>query len=266
MSRHRKTRKENRYKNNNQMQELSQEQALQMLRPGTDAGEPDAMFGTAMLYLSDDDCTQEQFDNALDLCHRAAETGFADAMEFLGRFYTYHVSETPSEEDRAIGKQWYEKAADAGNEDAMIWMATYAYDHQDAAEMLRWYRKAAELGNAQAMYNYGICFADGEAVEKDIDEAVLWYHKAAVGGYPSAMMETACCYEEGIGGEEDPEKAFYWYQQAAEHGIPDAMYALSYYYLNGIGTQPDQEKAWEWLQRSAKAGCEEAQKVLAENE
>ncbi|MBQ9771958.1 MAG: sel1 repeat family protein, partial [Lentisphaeria bacterium] len=50
-----------------------------------------------------------------------------------------------------------------------------------------WYRKAAEQGNALAQYNLGVCYENGEGVQKDLVQAVFWFRKAADQGYAQAQ-------------------------------------------------------------------------------
>ena len=44
------------------------------------------------------------------------------------------------------------------------------------------YRKAAEQGDAKAQYNLGVCYANGDGVQKNLKQAVFWYRKAAEQG------------------------------------------------------------------------------------
>ncbi len=41
------------------------------------------------------------------------------------------------------------------------------------------YRKAAEQGDANAQFNLGVCYNQGQGVDKDPKAAVAWYRKAA---------------------------------------------------------------------------------------
>ena len=47
-------------------------------------------------------------------------------------------------------------------------------------------RVEAEKGNAKAQFYLGMCYSNGEGVEKDGAEAVKWYRKAAKKGYACA--------------------------------------------------------------------------------
>jgi len=46
---------------------------------------------------------------------------------------------------------------------------------------MSWYKKAliADPNNAGAMLNIGICYDNGQGVERNFNEAMSWYMKAA---------------------------------------------------------------------------------------
>lgn len=50
-----------------------------------------------------------------------------------------------------------------------------------------YYQKAAEKGYALAQFYLGLCYHNGEGVEKNLSEAVKWYRKAADQGHAEAQ-------------------------------------------------------------------------------
>ena len=52
----------------------------------------------------------------------------------------------------------------------------------DYAEARKWYEKAAAAGNANAMNNLGDLYFNGNGVPEDYAEARKWYEKAAAAG------------------------------------------------------------------------------------
>ena len=50
-------------------------------------------------------------------------------------------------------------------------------------EAVKWFRKAADQNNSAAFYELGVCYENGEGVDKDPDEALTWYRKAVDGGF-----------------------------------------------------------------------------------
>ena len=52
---------------------------------------------------------------------------------------------------------------------------------------VEWYTKAAEKGNSDAMYNLGLCFHHGRGVEKNLARALEWYTKSRDAGDADAQ-------------------------------------------------------------------------------
>ena len=71
--------------------------------------------------------------------------------------------------------------------EAMMWYGKVA--RQGNPEAAKWFRDLAEKGSAQAQYNLGVCYENGEGVEKDTSEAMKWYRIASEQGHKDA--ETA---------------------------------------------------------------------------
>ena len=71
--------------------------------------------------------------------------------------------------------------------EAMMWYGKVA--RQGNPEAANWFRDLAERGSAQAQYNLGVCYENGDGVEKDTSEAMKWYRIASEQGHKDA--ETA---------------------------------------------------------------------------
>ena len=54
-------------------------------------------------------------------------------------------------------------------------------------EAVEWFRKAADQDCHEAFYELGVCYENGEGVERDFDQAIAWYRKAADGGFDRAQ-------------------------------------------------------------------------------
>ena len=57
----------------------------------------------------------------------------------------------------------------------------------DPGEAVEWFRKAADQDCSAAFYELGVCYENGEGVEKNLDEAIAWYRKAVDGGFEGAQ-------------------------------------------------------------------------------
>lgn len=53
----------------------------------------------------------------------------------------------------------------------------------DPVSAVAWFRKAGDQDCAAAFYELGVCYENGEGVEKNLDEAETWYRKAVDGGF-----------------------------------------------------------------------------------
>ena len=59
---------------------------------------------------------------------------------------------------------------------------------RDTSKAVEWYQKAAEAGDATAMLYLGACYEEGvrRVLMKDTSKAVEWYRKAAKAGISEA--------------------------------------------------------------------------------
>lgn len=102
---------------------------------------------------------------------------------------------------------------------------------QDNGKAAEFYKKAADGGNANAMNNLGVMFANGKGVEKSLEKAVELYTKSANAGNAVAMTNLASCYEDGTVVSKDDSKALYWYNKAAEQDSTIGQQSLGTYYI-----------------------------------
>ena len=130
---------------------------------------------------------------------------------------------------------------------------------KDDTEAVKWFRKAAEQGLAAAQCNLGLSYAYGRGVQKDDTEAVKWYRKAAEQGNVCAQFFLGDCYENGIGVEKDEKEAVKWYRESAVNGNVDAQYWLGEHYS---AKELYSQEAANWYRRAAKQGHAKAQYCL----
>jgi uncharacterized protein YegL len=177
------------------------------------------------------------------------------AINNLGELYEHGQGVA---QDYGKAREWYQKAADAGNRTAMRNLGVL-YDKgqgvpQDYGKAHEWYQKAADAGDRTAMNNLGVLYEYGHGVAQDYGKAREWYQKAADAGDGTAMNNLGELYRDGIGVAQDYGKAREWYQKAADAGNADAMFKLGWLYEKGLGVAKDYDKAREWYQKGADAG------------
>ena len=90
-------------------------------------------------------------------------------------------------------------------------------------EAFEYYLKAAKQGDAEAQFYLGLCYHNGDGVEKDLSEAVKWYRKAADQGDALAQYNLGICYDNGYGVEKDLSEAVIWFRKAAVQGVAKAQ-------------------------------------------
>jgi TPR repeat protein len=133
---------------------------------------------------------------------------------------------------------------------------------QDYAKAREWFEKAADKGNEEAMTILGQIFAFGLGVRQDSAKAREWWEKVANKGDALAMTKLGWLYETGRGVTHDYSKAREWYEKAAAKNYADAMFNLGRLYANGHGVARDYAKAREWWEKAAAKGDEDAKEAL----
>ena len=121
----------------------------------------------------------------------------------------------------------------------------------DLERAASWFRKAADLGDSLAQYNLGVCYSNGQGVEKDETRAFFWFQKAAEQGLAGAQFNLGVYYDKGKGVEKDEAKAVSWYRKAAEQGHAGAQFNLGVSFLEGSGTKQSLSSAVTWLEKAA---------------
>ena len=199
--------------------------------------------------------TEKYYPEALSVYRRAADAGYAVAMNNLGIMYQNGNGVAKDVSEAIV---WYQKAAAAGNSVGMYNLgAVYANGNgvsKDYTQAIAWYRKAADAGNPDGMNNLGVMFENGTGVSKDPTEAIAWYRKAADAGSSNGMNAVGAMYEGGEGVSKDLTEAVAWYRKAAEAGNADAMIKVGNTYESGYGVSKDLTEAVAWYRRAADAG------------
>ena len=135
---------------------------------------------------------------------------------------------------------------------------------KDLVKAVAWFRKAADQGHARAQYFLGVAYANGTACpQKDPTRAAVWYRKAAEQGLAEAQYNLGVAYYEGEGVPKDLEQAAEWYRRAADQGDAAAQHNLGRLYAMGEGVSKDHTQAANWYRKAAEQGLAEAQLKLA---
>ncbi|MDE6790994.1 MAG: hypothetical protein K2J61_04655 [Clostridia bacterium] len=236
-------------------------------------------------------------DKAVSIIKPYAEKGNAVAQRLLGNYYYYE------KDSNKKALEWYLKAADGGDAEAMVQAADiYSYkedfeaqeklllkaaeqDYEDAEfnlgvfyqtferddetydfeKAMYWYKRAFGHGGDLAACYVGEMYLNGEGVPKDEYQAFEWFKKSFEAGSIVGTYHYGKCYMEGIGVEQDKKEGIRLYTKAAEY-VSDAQYALGLCYLEGNGVKKDLKTAVDYLKKAAhdRMPNEEAQDKLEE--
>jgi TPR repeat protein len=140
-----------------------------------------------------------------------AQRGDTEAQRRLGNLMV-HCAQP---EDRAMGRSWLEKAADAGD--------------------------------TQAAYSLGGIYMNGNGVAQDDDKAFILMSKAANAGMMEAQGTLGYLYSSGRGTSKDAYQSVVWTVKAAEQGGLTSLYNIARDYSEGTGLPQDNDKAARYM-------------------
>jgi len=158
------------------------------------------------------------------------ENCFAPAMKKVATCYFTGVGVEQS--DSAAGCAWLECCFVKGGDVDAAHELGFVYEYGrhgvkiDVVKAAEWFRKAAEAGNADAMTELALCYELGCGVEQDDEEALDWYMMAAELGHVTAKYSVAEAFEEARGVPQSDAEACLWYYKAAKAGCDDSRVAL----------------------------------------
>jgi len=133
---------------------------------------------------------------------------------------------------------------------------------QDFATARDWFEKSAAKGNEDALFQLGALYANGQGVAHDYAKARDWFEKGAAKGNERAMFGLGALYANGQGVARNYAKARDWFEKAAAKGSEDALFQLGVLYANGKGVARDYAKARDWFEKAAANGNEDAKEYL----
>jgi TPR repeat protein len=115
-------------------------------------------------------------------------------------------------------ENWYKRAADQGDEYALINLANLYSNGSDYSEAFSRFQKAAENGSAIAHFNLGYMYENGEGVLQNTEMAIAMYTKAASLGLVEASINLSNIYFNGKGIPENNLNSYVWGSIAKTQG------------------------------------------------
>ncbi len=143
---------------------------------------------------------EKDFTKALDYFSRAAQGNDAAAQVVLAGYYDQGVDLDPADQKIEVAP--------------------------NAAAALELYRLAARNNVPLALYNVGVFYEEGRAVDQDPTKAFAHFLQSAGGGFAPAMQKAGVYYLNGAGTLRDPIAAAGWFSRAAALGSPEGLLSL----------------------------------------
>ena len=232
-------------------------------------------------------------DDLISILSDAAECGDSKSAYLLAKLYDEgSIIDT----DNELARSWYEKAAEMGDEDALLMLGENFMNMSSETEASRiddYIKRSANNGNLRALelaadraahsfhpeitpYEWyikseqfmeqpgiekkiGYCFYDGDGVEQSLVSALSWYKKAYDNGDIDCALEIGIVYLD----KDNPDMAVKWFVTATENGNLEATNRLAYSYLQGRGVKKDTERAVSLWEQAAEKGYPAAMYNLA---
>ncbi len=116
-----------------------------------------------------------------------------------------------------------------------------------------WYERAADRGDINAVYALAIALLDQRSSKRDPAKAGQLLERAAAAGHPAANYNLALALL-ATGKEADGKRAVAALEIAAKANIGDAEHALGVLYKQGRAVPQDNAKAAEWMAKAAESG------------
>ena len=192
-----------------------------------------------------------------------AEQGDAEAQFKLGAMY-YDGILFAKDIEKAM--YWLEKAAAAGNVNAMIYVSIHWFyevddEHKNHIGRL-WGMAAAATGNSNAQFNYAARLHNGDGGLAETRRALRYYRFSARQGNVDAQCYLATALIEGDGGTQDVVKGVELLNEAIELGSVAAFYHAGHYLLDGEFVEQDIDLAHKFFTEASKKGRCLADEVL----
>ena len=206
----------------------------------------------------------KEYADAKQWFEKAANNNYPPAMTWLGLFYENGWG---VKKNKKTAKKWYEKSSEnnaiaiIAMYDVALWLSSK--DSPDASTILSYYQKAADAGHEEAMLRLGLIYDDGEIVTKDDVQAAKWFEKSAEAGNSTGMNNIAYAYRYGSGVQQDYKKAIYWYNKAVDAGNDVSMCNLARMYRDGEGTTQNYKAARKLYRLAVDLGNTDAMVELA---
>jgi len=230
------------------------DKGVPLLKQSADAGYWQAQWALAVLYQTGLGKIKSDKDLSQKYWKLLADQANPDVQYQIGGLYhstnvrnykvgknKYQGRDLAFDETNKVAMEWFQKAADKNNKDALYDLGKMYRDElgilNDNHKAMELIKRAAELGHGEAIQVLAFALLGGNGVAKDYTEAQKWLLKAA---------------------DQDPGVIM-----AKDSGVHKARNALGAFYEFGLGVNKDLVLAYAWYNVAASGGSQKAEQNLA---
>ena len=152
-------------------------EAIKWFCQATERGNSGAQYHLAECLLCGNGIAKDR-NGAIQWFLKAAEQGYVDAQFMLGLCYL----NGDVNNDGTTTNEWFPNATEMGIQEMLNDSGQYHYSNRNGSdenkvEAVKWLRKAAEQGHTKAQFMLGVCYFNGDGVERDKAIANEWWQK-----------------------------------------------------------------------------------------
>jgi uncharacterized protein len=253
------------------------EEALKLLLPIAEAGNPEAQFRVGDIYDEGGYGVQQDDETAWNWLNKAANQGHIlalSALLLLNVLAEFNNSlHVPKLENLDVEKETDKCIADltvlAEKNDCEAicllgsLLAFSSLSENKIKKAANYALKGAQLDDPECMVLLGMLLPVIGDLEGNYLSNTEWYEKAYKLGSRLAGNQLGDAYRNGRGVKRDTRKAFQFFEEAAQKGSAGAALSAGKCKAYGIGTCHCDAAAYRWFSFAAKNGEREAQYYLA---
>jgi len=170
----------------------SDEETIKQFKIRTDLNDSQALFDMGYMYRDGDYGLSQSYAKALELWHRAAELGNADAYCLIGNAYKFGEG---VEADEKKAKHYYELAAMAGNVQARHNLGGMEGNTGNMDRALKHWMMAVKDGCSESLKYIKMLYSNGQATKNDYAKALRSF-QTYLDAIKSDQRDEAAAYSE----------------------------------------------------------------------
>ena len=241
----------------------SQYELAMMYRDGTNFDKSEELYNEWMKKAADQGHTlaqveyadillergnEDDISKAMNLYHSAANKGNNDARMKIASFR----KNTNDDDLRIEIKKIFLKMAEEGDPINQFKCADYliktAWTNEDRKEAFKWFLKSSENGYPNATHQVALMQRDGVGTAKNYEEMEKNLKKASDFGFLPSIILLADTYIQGRLIPKNEKSAFEQYLKGARLGNGRCQYQVAIMYRDGIGTDIDVDESEKWFE------------------